>query len=462
MKNIKKILLMLCVILFPICAHADGITINKKNLNIDKDGSTTFIVTATDATARLDLIVNNTNIKLSSTSSDFYEKNGSYYIWLDAVEKEKGNVETMIITIKGLKEGTSNIRIAAVQNESGVYDFNGDAISFDETINVTVNPLKSSNANLKDIKIDGTTINDFSSSKTTYNITTEKNEILISSTSEDSKAIVSLKDGKHTLKYGENKFTIKVTAENGITKNYVLNITRKDNRSSNNYLSKLTISSGTLSFNKNTTNYNVVVKDDVKNIAIIAEAADDKSTVTGIGTFTLKDKNTFNIVVTAENGNARKYTIIVKKEKGSIEQPKEEITKNEEPIENPKNEEPNKEETSSKETPQNNKVTITYNSNGGVMCEPINKSVVKGTKIGDLCITTRNKYKFKGWYTKKSGGKEITADSIIDKDFTLYAQWDKIISNDSNQSNANLLISLVSIFAVIIMLIITIIVKKRK
>jgi uncharacterized repeat protein (TIGR02543 family) len=55
------------------------------------------------------------------------------------------------------------------------------------------------------------------------------------------------------------------------------------------------------------------------------------------------------------------------------------------------------------------------------------KMVSVGAKSGKLPKVKRTGYKFKGWYTKKKGGKKITAKSIvlITKNTPLYAQWKK-------------------------------------
>lgn len=64
-----------------------------------------------------------------------------------------------------------------------------------------------------------------------------------------------------------------------------------------------TFSSGTTSYSASTT---------TNSIKINASATDSNATISGIGTQTLKNgKNTFNIVVTAEDSSTKKYTITV-------------------------------------------------------------------------------------------------------------------------------------------------------
>jgi uncharacterized protein YjdB len=85
--------------------------------------------------------------------------------------------------------------------------------------------------------------------------------------------------------------------------------------SDNANLSSLSVSSGSLSppFNANTISYTVNVVNSVENIDISATPADGNATVSGDGNKSLNvGNNSFNIVVTAENGTAKKtYNINV-------------------------------------------------------------------------------------------------------------------------------------------------------
>ena len=90
-------------------------------------------------------------------------------------------------------------------------------------------------------------------------------------------------------------------------------------KSSNNYLSGITVGTGTLSpeFYRETFEYTVEFDDivnlyDLKEIEISATAEDDRATVKGAGTIQLNDgENNITLTVTAENGTARTYTIKV-------------------------------------------------------------------------------------------------------------------------------------------------------
>jgi len=80
----------------------------------------------------------------------------------------------------------------------------------------------------------------------------------------------------------------------------------------------------------------------------------------------------------------------------------------------------------SKEKTVSNK--ITWNANGGKIGtkSTVATNVKKGSKIGKLPTTPkRSGYTFNGWYTKKTGGTKITANTKPTKSISYYAQWKK-------------------------------------
>lgn len=80
--------------------------------------------------------------------------------------------------------------------------------------------------------------------------------------------------------------------------------------SSNNNLSSLSTSAGSISFNKNTTSYSVSVGSEVNSATINAIAEDSGASVYGTGSKSLGyGNNTFNVVVTAPSGAKKTYTI---------------------------------------------------------------------------------------------------------------------------------------------------------
>ena len=68
--------------------------------------------------------------------------------------------------------------------------------------------------------------------------------------------------------------------------------------------------------------------------------------------------------------------------------------------------------------------TVTFNGNGGTAGQS-SKSVTYDALYGTLPTATRTGYTFQGWYTAKSGGTQITAETTVSitANQTLYARW---------------------------------------
>jgi len=209
------------------------------------------------------------------------------------------------LKVKMPSSGSAVVKLTGVAGSDSKYaTLTGSDVS--KTIRV-----KSSVNTLDSLSVTGATI-DFDKNKTTYDVTVDASSTTISATKTDSYASVS-GTGSKTLKYGKNTFNVVVTAESGSKKTYTINVTRPDNRSTNNNLSSLKLSKGNISFNKNTTTYNVEVAKDVTSIKIDATLEDVKASfVKNYGPRTINlnyGKNTALIKVKAENGKEKTYTL---------------------------------------------------------------------------------------------------------------------------------------------------------
>lgn len=209
---------------------------------------------------------------------------------------------------KTLKYGNNSFNVV-VTSEAGTkktYTININRIDNRETDN-----------NLKSLSVEGQTITpEFKSSikEYTVNVNSDVETAKINCEVSGSKATFVEKYGPRTikLKYGRNEVQIQVKAENGKVNTYKLIINRKDDRDSNNYLSSLEVSEGTINFNKDTTSYTINVSKDITKIDIKATPESEKAKVTGIGSKTLKDgNNSFVIEVKAENEKVKKYTLTI-------------------------------------------------------------------------------------------------------------------------------------------------------
>lgn len=89
----------------------------------------------------------------------------------------------------------------------------------------------------------------------------------------------------------------------------------EDEKSSNNYLSELTIDIENFNFDKNTTEYTLVVDNNTQIITISAKAEDEKAQVIGTGQKALKvGENKYTITVIAEDEAKREYNIVITRE----------------------------------------------------------------------------------------------------------------------------------------------------
>lgn len=189
------------------------------------------------------------------------------------------------------------------------------------TINITRKDTRSSNNNLSSLSVSVGKIN-FNKNTTTYNIDTKSDvtSATISATLEDQKSTFVSGYAPRTvsLKEGFNSFQIKVKNEKGTVKTYTINITREDEKSRNNNLKDLTLSTGNITFDKNNLNYNVTVEYEIEKLTINATPEDSKAKVTYQKENTLKvGENKITITVEAENKSTKNYTITVtRKEEG--------------------------------------------------------------------------------------------------------------------------------------------------
>ena len=74
---------------------------------------------------------------------------------------------------------------------------------------------------------------------------------------------------------------------------------------------------------------------------------------------------------------------------------------------------------------------ITFDANGG-QCGTTSMYTDTAGKLSALPTPTRGGYTFNGWFTEQSGGTAVTAETVYDKNTTLYAHWTAIPSGSSS------------------------------
>ena len=173
---------------------------------------------------------------------------------------------------------------------------------------------------LKSITLDSSIVDDFESSKTLYEKKYDysKSSVTIDVEKNDSKATVT-GTGPKSLNVGKNEFSIIVTSESGVQKEYKIVIIREELKkiaSDINTLKSITLdSSKIVDFESSKTLYEKIYGFSKSSIKIDVEKTDNKSTVTGIGQKSLNvGKNEFSIIVTSESGITKEYKIIIIRE----------------------------------------------------------------------------------------------------------------------------------------------------
>lgn len=207
--------------------------------------------------------------------------------------------------------GTAQITLkidGSITYVNGSYSNAGTARTYSVKVRSNINTLSS-------IKLDNSKITGFNKNTTSYTVSTTKSRVVLSATKTSSKSKVS-GTGTKNLKCGSNVYSLKVTAENGDTKNYTVGIRRVCD--TNIFLENINVSEGKLSpnFSKTETSYEVKVSKNIDKITVTGVRSSTRQTITGNVTNKKLNygSNKINITVTSETGARQVYTINVIRE----------------------------------------------------------------------------------------------------------------------------------------------------
>lgn len=194
--------------------------------------------------------------------------------------------------------------------------------------NTTSTTKKSSNANLSNLGIKPYDFSGFKPGTTTYSATVpnDTTSVEVYATAQSPSAKVS-GIGTKSLEVGTNKIDVVVTAEDGTTKTYTINITRQEETEANTEivqaqysgdgLASLKIGDLTLTPNFDTTIYEYTVKyiGEETKLDITATATDPYYTIDIVGNENLQEgENIINILVSdPDDENVAAYQITVNK-----------------------------------------------------------------------------------------------------------------------------------------------------
>lgn len=229
MKRIVKYFsLFVCMFIMSISyVKAAGYDVSVTSNTIIVGNSVTLKISANDLAGRFDFSVSNSSVISMSSSNVFLDN------------------DSKSITITAKSAGTSVITITPTDATS----YDGDAITGNRTIIITVNNKPTSNPNtggnssgtsntstpvkkksnnnyLSSLTVDGYSLDkEFKKDELEYSLVVESgtDKVIINAQLDDDKAKVT-GIGEIALKEEDNKLEIKVTAENGSTRTYILNV----------------------------------------------------------------------------------------------------------------------------------------------------------------------------------------------------------------------------------------------
>lgn len=231
-KAVKYLSLIICTFIISINyvkAASYDVTVTSKTVTIGN--SVTLTIKGNNLAGRFDLSSSNSSVASLSNNSLFIDKNSTS---ITITAKSVGTATITIIptdvtaydnnTITGNKTITITVKDKPTSNPSTGGNNSGT------TTNPTPTKKKSTNNYLSSLTIEGYTLDkEFKKEETEYSIMVENdvNKIKINAQLDDSSAKVT-GIGEVEVKEGINKLEIKVTAENGSTRTYTLNVTVKE------------------------------------------------------------------------------------------------------------------------------------------------------------------------------------------------------------------------------------------
>lgn len=314
----KMFLLGVIGLLMPFSADAlsgnVSLSCDKTKLNVGESttcsikGNITEEVSA--VSAKIELGENLTLVSVTTDSSWQGDgEDGNIELYTDNNKTGEFNIGTFIV-----KAGTTT----GVSSSISLKDVALSDASFNEQ-SFTVNPVSirvpSTVNTLKDITIDGKTINDFSSDKTDYSVSVDSNVsgIVLGVTLTDTSAKATGYNNNTKLNYGVNNIKIIVTSESGSSKTYTVKVIRSEIRE----LESLKINDKSIELTSGTYNYDLTISNDVTSVSLSAVLFNEKNAlfVDGYGSRTVNDlkvgNNAILVKVVDNNGEELTYTINV-------------------------------------------------------------------------------------------------------------------------------------------------------
>ncbi|MGO4271877.1 beta strand repeat-containing protein, partial [Paenibacillus sp. TAF58] len=293
-----------------------GLTVGNNNI--------TVLVTAEDGftqktyTIKVTRLPKSTNAKLSDLKVDGTSITGFASGTLGYTVNVP-NVTTAVLVAGTKADATASVVVSGgsnltVGNNTVTVTVTAEDGTTVITYTVTVVRAKSSNANLNDLKVEGTSIAGFASGTLAYtvNVPNATTSVVVTGTKADATASLVVSGGSN-LVVGNNTVTVTVTAEDGTTViAYTVTVVRA--ASSNADLSDLKVDGTSIAgFASSTLGYTVNVPNTTTAVVVAGTKADATASVVVSGGSNLAvGNNTAMVTVTAEDGTTViTYTLTV-------------------------------------------------------------------------------------------------------------------------------------------------------
>lgn len=312
----KKYLLFIYLLLFPLVVNAASGSISvvcpaSAGANETFNCSITAYSSDGDISGFQSKLSLSSNVSCTSVSSNVFTANLSGTNLLLELKNAPVVSGTTIATLTcSTVNATTNQTIGFTSNKMGIEVSGSTEKASPSDISQTIK-VKSTDATLSSLTISGGDMfPSFSPSEINYSVSTDQDSITISAVANSSSATVT-GTGTKSLNYGDNTFPIVVTAEAGNTKTYTIIVTREDNRSSDSTLKSITLSTGSINFEKTKTEYSLTIE--TGSIEVTGTPNDDKATISYSPKNTVElnysETKKIEILVTAENGSQKTYTL---------------------------------------------------------------------------------------------------------------------------------------------------------
>jgi len=328
-KNYIKILLLAILMVTPL----KGVKAESANIILDCPNkiSTGKTITCTISGNATDIsisslegkIITSGNIEIQKFTTDkIWEGNGNDgSVDLYTEENKTSDFAIGTVTIK-IKDETNSEGGVITLNNFTFYDSKFQPITIN---NISKNIAIASNDNyLSTLSINCANLKPmFDKDKLSYTAICETNSVNITASVNDTASTLK-GTGTKSLTYGNNYFTVTVTSESGLTKDYKIVITKPDDRpnvnkptdkeenNNDSSLKSILISGYNIDFNSNVYEYTLNVGPETEEIDISYITNNENATVEITGSESLKfGNNEIKITVTAVDKSTSTYTLNV-------------------------------------------------------------------------------------------------------------------------------------------------------